>query len=88
MRKSVSEIEEAFAEEISRDRRRRDSLRRTAEQRTRKRHAERRVFSRCGCYGQRVFRLLLTAVLLCLALVATAATVTVVMFRTLYLLLG
>lgn len=31
-----------------------------------------RVFSRCGCYGQRVFRLLLTAVLLCLALVASA----------------
>jgi hypothetical protein len=31
-----------------------------------------RVFGRCGCYGQRVFRLLLTAVLLCLAVAATA----------------
>ena len=31
-----------------------------------------RVFSRCDCYGQRVFRLLLTAVLLCVALVAAA----------------
>ncbi len=77
MRKSPAEIEEAFAEEISLERRRRDSLRRTAEQRTRKRHAERR--NRRGS---------VRFVLLVLALILTAATVTVVMFRTLYLLLG
>ena len=77
MRQSVAEIEEAFAEEISLDRRRRDSLRRTAEHRARKRHAERR--NKRGS---------IRFVLLVLALVMTAAIVTVVMFRTLYLLLG
>jgi hypothetical protein len=77
MRQSVAEIEEAFAEEISIDRHRRDSLRRTAEQRARKRHVERR-----NKRGSVRF------VLLVLALVMTAAIVTVVMFRTLYLLLG
>jgi membrane glycosyltransferase len=77
MRQSVAEIEEAFAEEISLDRRRRDSLRRTAEQRARKRHAERR--NKRGS---------IRFVMLVLALIATAAIVTVVMFRTLYLLLG
>jgi hypothetical protein len=77
MRQSVAEIEEAFAEEISVDRHRRDSLRRTAEQRARKRHVERR-----NKRGSVRF------VLLVLALIMTAAIVTVVMFRTLYLLLG
>jgi hypothetical protein len=77
MRQSVAEIEEAFAEEISIDRHRRDSLRRTAEQRARKRHVERR-----NKRGSVRF------VLLVLALIMTAAIVTVVMFRTLYLLLG
>jgi hypothetical protein len=77
MRRSVAEIEEAFAEEISLDRRRRDSLRRTAEQRARKRHVQRR--NKRGT---------VRFVLLVLTLVATAAIVTVAMFRTLYLLLG
>ncbi|HEY3758244.1 MAG TPA: hypothetical protein VGL37_00655 [Solirubrobacteraceae bacterium] len=77
MRQSVAEIEEAFAEEISIDRHRRDSLRRTAEQRARKRHVERR-----NKRGSVRF------VLLVLALIMTAAIVTVIMFRTLYLLLG
>jgi hypothetical protein len=77
MRRSVAEIEQAFAEEISLDRRRRDSLRRTAEQRARKRHVQRR-----NKRGTVRFALLV------LTLVMTAAVVTVVMFRTLYLLLG
>ena len=77
MRQSVAEIEEAFAEEISRDRQRRDSLRRTAELRSRKRHAE-----RTNKRGSVRF------VMLVCALILTAALVTVVMFRTLYVLLG
>jgi hypothetical protein len=77
MRQSLSELEQAFAREISLDRRRRDSLRRTAEQRTRKREVERR-------HKRGSVRF----VLLVLTLVMTAAVVTIVMFRTLYLLLG
>jgi hypothetical protein len=77
MRRSVAEIEQAFAEEISLDRHRRDSLRRTAEQRARKRHVE-----RTNKRGTVRFALLV------LTLIMTAVVVTVVMFRTLYLLLG
>jgi hypothetical protein len=77
MRKSYAEIEEAFAEEISLERRRRDSLRRTTELRTRKRQAERR-----NKRGSIRFAVLV------LTLIMTAVIVTVVMFRTLYLLLG
>jgi hypothetical protein len=77
MRRSVAEIEEAFAEEVSLDRHRRDSLRRTAEQRARKRHVE-----RSNKRGTVRFALLV------LTLIMTAVVVTVVMFRTLYLLLG
>jgi Flp pilus assembly protein TadB len=77
MRRSVAEIEEAFAAEISLDRHRRDSLRRTAEQRARKRQVQRR-----NKRGTVRFTLLV------LTLVLTAAVVTVAMFRTLYLLLG
>ncbi|MFI5004406.1 MAG: hypothetical protein ACHQE6_05265 [Solirubrobacterales bacterium] len=77
MRRSVAEIEQAFAEEISLDRHRRDSLRRTAEQRARKRHVQRR-----NKRGTVRFALLV------LTLFMTAVIVTVVMFRTLYLLLG
>jgi hypothetical protein len=77
MRQSLSELEQAFAREITLDRRRRDSLRRTAEQRTRKREVERRHKR-----GSMRF------VLLVATLVLTAAIVTIVMFRTLYLLLG
>jgi hypothetical protein len=77
MRQSLHELEQAFAREITLDRVRRDSLRRTAEQRTAKREADRR-------HKRGSVRF----VLLVLTLIATAVIVTVVMFRTLYLLLG
>jgi hypothetical protein len=77
MRRSAAEIEQAFAEEISLDRHRRDSLRRTAEQRALKRDVQRR-----NKRGSIRFALLV------LTLIMTAVIVTVVMFRTLYLLLG
>jgi hypothetical protein len=77
MRQSFADFEQALAKEISLDRHRRDSLRRTAEQRTLKREVERRHKR-----GSVRFALLV------LTLILTAAVVTVVMFRTLYLLLG
>jgi hypothetical protein len=77
MRQSSAEWEEAFVEEASLDRHRRASLRRAAEQRTLKREVERR-------HKRGSVRF----VLLVLTLITTAAVVTVVMFRTLYLLLG
>jgi hypothetical protein len=77
MRQSLADWEQAFVKEISLDRRRRDSLRRTTEQRARKREAE-RIHKR----GSLRFALLV------LTLVMTAVIVTIVMFRTLYLLLG
>jgi hypothetical protein len=77
MRQSLADWEQAFVKEISLDRYRRDSLRRTAEQRTLKREVDRRHKR-----GSMRF------VLLVLTLILTAAIVTVVMFRTLYLLLG
>jgi hypothetical protein len=77
MRQSVAEIEEAFAHETSREREQRESVRRAAELRTRKRQAERR--------NKRGFA---RFVLLAFTLIMTAAIVTVVMFRTLYLLLS
>jgi hypothetical protein len=77
MKQSLADFERAMAREISLDRHRRASLRRTAEQRTRKRQVERR-------HKRGSVRF----VLLVLTLILTAAIVTVVMFRTLYLLLG
>jgi hypothetical protein len=77
MRQSLAEWERAFVKEASLDRRRRDSLRRTAEQRALKREVQRR-------HKRGSVRF----VLLVLTLMLTAAVVTVVMFRTLYLLLG
>ena len=77
MRQSLTEIERAFAREISMERHRRASLRRTAEQRAHKREVDRR-----HKHGSVRF------VLLVLTLMMTAAIVTVVMFRTLYLLLS
>jgi hypothetical protein len=77
MRQSLAEWERAFARESSLDRRRRESLRRTSEQRALKRHTERR-------HKRGSVRF----VVLVLTLMLTAAVVTVVMFRTLYLLLG
>ncbi|HXD54264.1 MAG TPA: hypothetical protein VN618_05890 [Solirubrobacteraceae bacterium] len=77
MRQSLAEWEQAFVKEISLDRHRRDSLRRQAEQRTIKREVEKR--------HKRGF---VRFWLLVLTLILTAVVVTVVMFRTLYLLLG
>lgn len=77
MRQSLTELERAFAREISIERHRRASLRKTTEQRAIKREVERRHKR-----GSMRF------VLLALTLVLTAVIVTVVMFRTLYLLLS
>jgi hypothetical protein len=77
MRQSLTELEEAFVEEISLDRLRRASLQRAAERRTR-----RRGLARAHKRGTIRF------ILLALTLILTAALVIVVMFRTLYLLLG
>ncbi len=77
MRQSLTELEREFARETSIERHRRASLRRTTEQRALKREVDRR-------HKRGSVRF----VLLVLALMMTAAIVTVVMFRTLYLLLG
>ncbi len=77
MRQSLTEIERAFAREISMERHRRASLRRTAEQRAIKREVERR-------HKRGSVRF----VLLVLALMLTVVVVTIAMFRTLYWLLG
>jgi hypothetical protein len=77
MRQSIADWERAFVKEISLDRRRRDELRQTAEERTLKRRVHRRHQR-----GSMRFALLV------LTLIATAAIVTIVLFRTLYWLLG
>ena len=77
MRQSLADLEQAFAEEITQDRRRRDSLRRTTEQRAYNREVEKR-------HKRGSVRFLM----LVLTLILTAVIVTVAMFRTLYLLLG
>jgi hypothetical protein len=77
LRQSLADLEHAFSREISLERRRRDSLKRTAEKRTHKREVQRRHKR-----GSMRFALLVAT------LVLTAAIVTVVMFRTLYLLLS
>jgi hypothetical protein len=77
MRQSLADWERAFVKEITLDRHRRDSLRRTTEQRALKRDLDKR--HRRGS---------VRFALLVLTLILTAAIVTAVMFRTLYLLLG
>jgi membrane glycosyltransferase len=77
MRQSLAEIEEAFVEEIEEDRERRERLVRRAEQRSRQRHIERRQK-----HGSMRFALLV------LTLLATAVVVTIVMFQTLYYVMG
>jgi cell division septal protein FtsQ len=77
MRQSFAEWEQAFVKEITLDRHRRDSLRRTTEKRALKRDLEKRHKRGSVRYAMLVLTLILTAVV-----------VTVVMFRTLYLLLG
>jgi hypothetical protein len=77
MRQSLADWEQAFVKEVTLDRHRRDSLRRTSEQRAFKRDLEKRHKR-----GSLRFALLV------LTLIATVVIVAVVMFRTLYLLLG
>jgi hypothetical protein len=77
MRQSLADWEQAFVKEVTLDRHRRDSLRRTSEQRAFKRYLEKRHKR-----GSLRFALLV------LTLILTAVVVTVVMFRTLYVLLG
>jgi hypothetical protein len=77
MRQSLAEWERAFVKEISLDRYRRESLRRAAERRSARREAHRR--QKQGSW--RFLALVLTVIM-------TAAVVTVIMFRTLYVLLG
>jgi hypothetical protein len=77
MRQSINEIEEAFFEEIEEDRERQERLRRHAEQRLRRRRAVKQHRQ-----GSMRFAVVL------LTLIATAVIVTVVMFRTLYIVMG
>jgi hypothetical protein len=77
MRQSISEIEDAFFEEIEEDRERRERLRRHAEQRARRRHA-----AKTKRHGSLRFALVL------LTLIATAVVVTIAMFQTLYYVMG
>ena len=77
MRQSLADWEKAFVKEISLDRHRRASLKRTAELRALKREVDKRHKRGSVRFG-----------LLVLTLIMTAVIVTVVMFRTLYLLLG
>jgi hypothetical protein len=77
MRQSLTEIEEAFFEEIEEDRERRERLRRHAEQRARHRQV-----SRTHRHGTLRFTLVM------LVLVATAVLVTLAMFRVLYIVMA
>ncbi len=77
MRQSLNQLERAFVEETQVDRARREALRRQAAQRSRQREIE-KVHKR----GTLRFTILV------LTLLATAFIVTVVMFRTLYLVMG
>ena len=77
MRQSIEALERAFVEDMEADRVRREALRRQAAIRSRQRQVER-------VHKQGTLRF----VLLVFALIATAVIVTVVMFRTLYIVMG
>ena len=77
MRQSIAQLERAFVEEVELDRVRRDRLRHTAATRSRVRTIQRRR-------AQSSLRF----ALLVLTMIATAVIVTVVMFHTLYIVLG
>jgi len=77
MHQNLAEIEEAFVEEIEEDRERRERLARRATTRSRQRHIE-----KTHRHGSMRF------VLLVLTLIATAVVVTIVMFQTLYYVMG
>ena len=77
MRQTLDEFEQKFVEEVYADRRRQDAAIKRTEQRNRTRHVQRT--NRRGT---------LRFMLLVLAMVATATIVTIVMFRTLYVVMG
>ena len=77
MRQSLAQFEAAFREETVEDRRRRQRLRREAVERSYSRRVQKQTK-----HGNMRF------VALWLAMIATAVTVTIVMFQTLALLLG
>jgi anti-sigma-K factor RskA len=77
MRQSLAELEAAFVEEIEEHRERDERIRLEAEQRTRRRQA-----TRTHRKGSTRFWILV------LTLIATAAVVTIVMFQTLYYVMG
>jgi hypothetical protein len=77
MRQSLAQFEQAFYEESMVDRQRRERLANTAQQRARKRELEK-------IHKRGSFRF----ALLVLTLIATAVIVTIVMFRTLYFVMG
>jgi anti-sigma-K factor RskA len=77
MRQSLDDFEQAYVAEVLADRRRAEASRRRTEERARTRHAKRTKQ-----------RGTLRFMLLVLAIVATAIVVTIVMFRTLYVVMG
>jgi membrane glycosyltransferase len=77
MHQNLAEIEEAFVEEIEEDRERRERLARRASARSRQRHID-----KTQKRGSMRFALLV------LTLIATAVVVTIVMFQTLYYVMG
>jgi hypothetical protein len=77
MRQSIAQLERAFVEEVELDRVRRDRLRHTAATRSRVRTIPRRRAQSSLRFALLVF-----------TMIATAVIVTVVMFRTLYIVLG
>lgn len=77
MRRSLDEMEEAFADESVEDRERRQALQRRVRQRSRRRHIERE-------HKQGSIRFALVLLLL----LATAVVVTIAMFETLYYVMG
>jgi hypothetical protein len=77
MRQSLDDFEQALVAEVYADRRRQDAAIKRAEQRQRTRQAQ-----RTKRHGNMRFLLLV------LAIVATATIVTIVMFRTLYVVMG
>lgn len=77
MRQSIGEIERAFVEEIALDRTRRERLQETTRHRSRRRSITRERKRSSFRFGVLIF-----------SMIATAVIVTIVMFKTLALLLG
>ena len=77
MRQSLDDFEQAYVAQLHADRRRQDAAIKRTEQRKRT-----RIANRTNRHGTLRF------VLLVLAMIATAVIVTLVMFRTLYVVMG